>query len=165
MASTEIIDPSTRESADYIKVNVLQVYTVYITLFYKSKIRFMGSLWLGGWDSNTIYNSGKVLGLTTSNNITFNTGTTLANYATRMTIDTSGNIGIGTAPSYSNAEISFDTYITGQTGITGNLSLYSTSGGIGGNLNCRFLTCKLYAVLIMLALVILRIIIKLGWNN
>ncbi len=54
----------------------------------------MGGLRLGGFDGNTLYNSDKVLGFTTLNNINFNTGTSLANYTTRMTIDTTGNVGL-----------------------------------------------------------------------
>ena len=57
---------------------------------------FAGGLRLNGSDQNTLYNDNRILGITTLNKIIFNTGTSLANYATRMAIDTSGNIGIGT---------------------------------------------------------------------
>ena len=52
----------------------------------------IGGLRLGGWDSNTIYNNNDILGLSTCNSITFNTGSSLQQ---RMIIDTSGNVGIG----------------------------------------------------------------------
>jgi hypothetical protein len=60
-----------------------------------SSYMFAGGLRIGGHYGNTLYNDTKLLGITTLNKIIFNTGTSLANYATRMTIDTSGNVGIG----------------------------------------------------------------------
>jgi hypothetical protein len=57
---------------------------------------FAGGLRLGGWDGNTLYNGTNPIGIMTLNKINFATGTSLANYTTRMTIDTSGNVGIGT---------------------------------------------------------------------
>jgi hypothetical protein len=57
---------------------------------------YAGGLRLGGWDGNTLYNGSNPIGITALNKINFNTGTSLANYTTRMTIDTSGNVGIGT---------------------------------------------------------------------
>ena len=55
---------------------------------------YSGGLRLGGFDVNTLYNETRELGLMTLNNISFRTGTSLADYATRMLINTSGNIGI-----------------------------------------------------------------------
>ena len=58
---------------------------------------YAGGLRIGGFDGNTLYNDTRVLGLTALNNIFFNTGTSLANYKTRMLINTSGNVGIANA--------------------------------------------------------------------
>ena len=55
----------------------------------------IGGLRLGGWDTNTIYNNTNILGLSTLNSITFNTGSTI--FEERMRIDSNGNIGIGTS--------------------------------------------------------------------
>jgi hypothetical protein len=48
----------------------------------------------GSDTGNTLYNDTIQLGLTALNNTIFNTGTSLANYPTRMTIDTFGRVGI-----------------------------------------------------------------------
>jgi hypothetical protein len=58
----------------------------------------IGGLRLGGWDTvNTIYNNTNTLGISALNNIIFNTGTTQGNIATKMIINTEGNIGINTS--------------------------------------------------------------------
>ena len=55
----------------------------------------IGGLRIGGWDSNSIYNNTEILGLSTLNSITFNTGTDINNLNQRLIINTAGNIGIG----------------------------------------------------------------------
>jgi len=62
-----------------------------------SSYLFAGGLRIGGWDANTLYNGTNPIGITALNKINFATGTSLANYATRMTVDTNGNVGIGIA--------------------------------------------------------------------
>jgi hypothetical protein len=53
---------------------------------------YAGGLRLGVMDGNTLYNDSRVLVITTLNHIYFNIGISLSNYATRMTINTSGNV-------------------------------------------------------------------------
>ena len=65
----------------------------------------------------------------------------------RMRINSSGNVGIGTQPTYKKLEINGDTNCTGAFGITGDLSLYRGSGGIYGNINAGGnITCLLYSI-------------------
>ncbi len=61
------------------------------------KYATIGGLRIAGWDTtNTIYNDTNILGLSTLNSITFNTGISTATLQQRMIIDSSGRIGIGT---------------------------------------------------------------------
>ena len=61
-----------------------------------SSYMYAGGLRIGGFDTgNTLYNGTNSLGITALNNIIFNTGTSLENYAARMTITNDGKIGIG----------------------------------------------------------------------
>ena len=55
---------------------------------------YAGGLRINGNDPNTLYNDNRVLGITALNNINFATGTSMVNYATRMTINTAGRVGI-----------------------------------------------------------------------
>ena len=81
----------------------------------------IGGLRIAGWDANTIYNNTSNLGLSTCNSITFNTGSTLQ---TRMTIDSNGNIGIGT-----NNTLNSALTIKGTTLILGNVGIGTTNPG------------------------------------
>ena len=88
-----------------------QAYTIVLQLatIETRPVVLLGLATVDGFDTgNTLYNGTNSLGLTALNNITFNTGTSLANYATRMTITSAGNVSC-----------------TGSIGCTG----ISTSGG------------------------------------
>jgi hypothetical protein len=83
---------------------------------------FLGGLRINGNDTgNTLYNDTRQLGITALNNIIFNTGTNLANYTTRMLIDTNGNIkctnsfGINTTSFLSRLTVRMN-YNDGNTG-------------------------------------------------
>lgn len=56
---------------------------------------FAGGLRIGGFDGNTLYNSTNPIGITALNNINLLTGTSLANYAIRLSVDTNGVVNIG----------------------------------------------------------------------
>ena len=56
---------------------------------------YFGGLRIAGWDGNTLYNGTNPIGITALSNVSIQTGTNLANYATRFFINTSGNVGIG----------------------------------------------------------------------
>ena len=75
---------------------------------------YAGGLRINGNDPNTLYNDNRVLGITALNNIIFNTGTSLANYAPRMTINTSGNININNNVDIGGSVTSSRSYTVGE---------------------------------------------------
>jgi hypothetical protein len=85
----------------------------------------IGGLRLGGWDTNTIYNDTNILGLSTLNAITFNTGS--STLTERMRILNNGNIGIGTTDPSTLVEIYSQPRDT---------SFITISGGGGSNNIC-----------------------------
>ena len=92
---------------------------------------YAGGLRLGGFDINTLYNETRGLGFMTLNNISFRTGTSLSDYATRMLINTSGNIGISNNNPLSmlhlgNCEVanSMPVIIFGKNNISGYRNAY-----------------------------------------
>ena len=78
----------------------LTLSTGVLTVSSTTNYSYFGGLRIAGWDGNTLYNGTNQLGITALNNVSIQTGTTLANYATRLLINTSGNIGIGTTNPY-----------------------------------------------------------------
>ncbi len=77
---------------------------------------FLSCLRINGSDTeNTLYNGSNHSGITALNNITFNTGTSSANYSTRMTRDTAGNICVGTTNILSRLTVK-ELYSDGSSG-------------------------------------------------
>ena len=90
---------------------------------------------IGGWDSNSIYNNTEILGLTTLNSITFNTGTNINNLNQRLIINASGNIGIGTSVPHNyklNVNGAFNASSISSNGY--NLDLVYTKNTLTSNL-------------------------------
>jgi len=104
-----------------------------------SSYLFAGGLRIGGFDGNTLYNGTNTIGITALNKINLLTGTSLANYATRMTVDTNGNVGINnTNPQYklhirggnpTTLRIETDTNAVGQvSGIEFGIPAFTSAG-------------------------------------
>jgi hypothetical protein len=98
----------------------------------------IGGLRLAGWDTtNTIYNA-NILGLGAIGNILLNTGTTTGNLATKMVIDTSGNVGIGSIIPKCKLDINGIVNINNGNGFAITQSTALTAGSLivgGTNVN------------------------------
>jgi hypothetical protein len=80
---------------------------------------FLGGLRINGSDTgNTLYNGTNSIGITALNSVHISTGTSLANYAQRLTVNTSGNVNITNSLSIDNKQI-YD-YLFNSTGFTHN---------------------------------------------
>jgi hypothetical protein len=116
------------------------------------KYLFASGLRIAGSDGNTLYNDTYPIGITALNTISLITGTSLANYATRLKIATNGNIGIGTEPSAYNFHINGTTKIESSLNVgalttAGNVNLTGTwafncygPAMFDYDLSCRLLT-------------------------
>jgi hypothetical protein len=95
---------------------------------------YAGGLRINGNDPNTLYNETRVLGITALNSINFITGTTLANYATRMSINTSGNVLIN------NGLLTINAADWGNSGTKGIIFRNGYDIPNNNNHNCSILT-------------------------
>jgi hypothetical protein len=116
------------------------------------KYLYASGLRIAGTDGNTLYNDVYPIGISALNTISLITGTSLANYATRLKIATNGNIGIATEPSAYNLHINGTTKIDSSLNVgalttAGNVNLTGTwafncygPAMFDYDLSCRLLT-------------------------
>ena len=116
-----------------LNVNGTSYFNDVLTIGSAASIKYLyaSGLRIAGGDPNTLYNDTYAFGITALNTISLSTGTTFANYATRLKIATNGNIGINTEPSAYKLEINGNTRMAGSLNVgditaSGNVNLTGT---------------------------------------